>query len=209
MTVSVPVYQTVFETVFETVRVPVTTHATATSVTTMRFYVTIIQSVTEWSTVISVTTAMGMLGAMPSMIFGAYSDLALILGGVLGGVAVALAPSRHVMTKENGKSQDMGKVDAFTMKDTNLSDYIGEEADYPDKTPHEPDIVAEQYRAKIPIIAYFTSDSSYIWSDINWDRLTEAEKGTFAALGYDQDSWDRRFDHSERARKTKKDDDGD
>lgn len=94
LTVTVPVYRTVIQNVTETVQMPVTSYATVTSVGTTWSNVTVRQLVTEWSTITSVTTAMGILGTLPSKMFGFYSDLALIVGGVLGGVVVALASSR-------------------------------------------------------------------------------------------------------------------
>jgi len=127
VTVSVPVYQTVFQ----TVQVSVTANVIVTSVTTTQSYITIVQSVTEWNTVTSITTAMGILGALPSTIFGPYSDLALIVGGVLGGVAVVLAYPRLIAARRN--PQDKRRVDVFTVKQPNASDDIGAVAGYPDK----------------------------------------------------------------------------
>jgi hypothetical protein len=115
LTVTVPVNRTVIQTVTETVQMPVTSNRTVTSVATTWSYVTVRQSVTEWNTITSVTTAMGILGALPSRIFGLYSDLALIVVGVLGGVAVALASSRVFWKRAKPASlqgeEDAGKPD--------------------------------------------------------------------------------------------------
>jgi len=129
VTVYVPVYQTGFQ----TVQVSVTANVTVTSVTTTQSYITIMQSVTEWNTVTSITTAMGILGALPSAVFGPYSDLALIVGGVLGGVAVVLSYPRLIAARRN--SQDKSRVDVFTVKQPDVSNDIGAVAGYPEKIP--------------------------------------------------------------------------
>ena len=115
LTVTVPVNRTVIQTVTETAQMPVTSYATVTSVGTTWSYVTVTQSVTEWNTITSITTAMGIFGAFPSRMFGLYSDFALIVLGVLGGVAVALASSRVFWKKAKPANlqgeQDAGKPD--------------------------------------------------------------------------------------------------
>jgi hypothetical protein len=127
VTVSVPVYQTVFQ----TVQVSVTANATVTSVTTTESYITIMQSVTEWNTVISITTAMGILGALPSAVLGSYSDSALIVGGALGGAAMVFAYPRLIAIRRN--SQDKRRVDVFTVKQPDVSNDVGAVASYPEK----------------------------------------------------------------------------
>jgi len=101
-TATVTVYVTVVRTV--SVSVPVTAYVTVASVATsfMTLTTTVVSlgTATIWNTVSfwnTVTTvAGGTLGPMPASIFGQYSDIALVGGGVLGGVAVALASSRLI-----------------------------------------------------------------------------------------------------------------
>jgi len=103
-TVTVTVYVTLVQTV--PVYVPVTAYVTVASVATSFITftstavsislgtVTLWNTVSLWNTV--TTSAGGIPGLMPTSIFGQYSDVALVGGGVLGGVAVALASSRLI-----------------------------------------------------------------------------------------------------------------
>jgi len=106
VTVYVPVVQPVYVTVLQTVQVTVTMtqslsytwYSTSYSVT---WYSTT-YSVTQWST--SLTTALGMLGALPSTIFGTYSDLALIGTGAVLGAALAVFSFSLAFRDESGRT---------------------------------------------------------------------------------------------------------
>jgi hypothetical protein len=92
-TVYVPVYTTIFRTLTYTAYSTSysLTYSAYTTTYPVTYYSLTTSSVTQLS--ISLTTVMGILGAMPSTIFRQYSDIALIVGGALGGVAVGLASS--------------------------------------------------------------------------------------------------------------------
>ena len=100
-TVTVTVYVTVVQTV--PVYVPVTAYVTIASVATSFITftstavsislgtVTLWNTLSLWNTVTAVTTAMGVFGAIPNMIFGFYSDAGLMgLGAIAGVAGVAL-----------------------------------------------------------------------------------------------------------------------
>ncbi|MCJ7505671.1 hypothetical protein MUP05_04290 [Candidatus Bathyarchaeota archaeon] len=101
-TVTVTVYVTLIQTV--AIPVPVTYYVTVASVATSFITfattavsislgtVTLLNTVSLWHTV--TTAAGGILGPTPSMLFGNYSDAAMIGGGALVGAATALASSR-------------------------------------------------------------------------------------------------------------------
>lgn len=122
VTIVQAVYVPVFQTVVQTMQVSVTSYATVTSVSTTAFSVT--QSVTQWSTATSVTTAvttaMGILGTLPTSIFGAFSDLAMLAGGAFIGAAAAAASLRLV---PHGRSPPTGRLGDVLVEPGNVPDY--------------------------------------------------------------------------------------
>jgi hypothetical protein len=95
--VTVTVYLTVVQTVAIPVYVPVTVYVPVMSVFTSLMTLTTtavsvsLESLTLWNTVTTVTTAMGVFGAIPGMIFGAYSDAGIFaMGTVAGTLALGL-----------------------------------------------------------------------------------------------------------------------
>jgi uncharacterized membrane protein YczE len=120
-TVTVTVYVTLVQTV--PVYVPVTAYVTVASVATsfITFTSTAVSislgTVTLWNTVTTVTTAMGVFGAIPGMIFGPYSDLGLIaMGTVVGALLVglimqALERARAASSIEDSKMSREGQED--------------------------------------------------------------------------------------------------
>jgi hypothetical protein len=81
--VYVPVYQTLTQTVQVSVTVSATVTSATTSVTTTSSSVTFSQSVTQWNTVTSVTTAVGVLGPWVNNVFKQYSDVGMIAVGLV------------------------------------------------------------------------------------------------------------------------------
>jgi hypothetical protein len=101
VTVTVTAYVTMVQTV--PVYVPVTAYVTVASIATS--FITSattavsvsLSTLTLWNTVTTVRTAAGgIVAPMLGSIFGQYSDLVLIGGGALGGVAVTLTSSRLI-----------------------------------------------------------------------------------------------------------------
>lgn len=90
--VTVTVYVTLIQTV--AIPVPVTYYVTVASVATsfITFATTAVSislgTVTLWNTITTVTTAMGVFGAIPGMIFGPYSDAGVFAMGTVAGVAL-------------------------------------------------------------------------------------------------------------------------
>jgi hypothetical protein len=91
-TVTVTLYVTLVQTV--PVYVPVTAYVSVTSMVTSLVTIattkisTFLSTATNWNTVTSVTTAMGILGSTPSTIFGPYSDVGVMGMGAVAGAAV-------------------------------------------------------------------------------------------------------------------------
>ncbi len=98
-TVTVTVYVTAVRTLLVEVPIYVTVGSVATSFITFTSTavsislgtVTLWNTLSLWNTATAVTTAMGVFGAIPSMIFGFYSDAGLMgLGAIAGVAGVAL-----------------------------------------------------------------------------------------------------------------------
>ncbi len=93
-TVTVTVYVTMVHTV--PVYVPVTAFVTIASMATSFIMITTtavsvsLGTVTLWNTITSVTSAVGMLGLMPGVIFGQYSDVAVLSTGAVAGAVFTL-----------------------------------------------------------------------------------------------------------------------
>lgn len=81
--VPVPVYQTLTRTVQMFTTMSATVTSATTSVTTTSSSVTFSQSVTQWNTVTSVTTAVGILGPLVNNVFKQYSDVGMIAVGLV------------------------------------------------------------------------------------------------------------------------------
>jgi len=112
-TVTVTVYVTLIQTV--AIPVPVTYYVTVASVATSFITfattavsislgtVTLWNTLSLWNTVTAVTTAMGVFGAIPSMIFGPYTDAGLMGLGTIAGVAgVAVAQASRILLSRVG-----------------------------------------------------------------------------------------------------------
>ena len=100
-TVYVPVYVTVFQTLSHTAWS--TSYSLTYSAYTTSYPVTYYSATTSSLTqlinwTISVTQ-MGVFGTFPSSAFGAYSDLAVLLIGVLGGAAVGVVVARGLTSR--------------------------------------------------------------------------------------------------------------
>lgn len=100
-TATVTVYVTLVQTV--PIYMPVTAYVTVASVATlfMTFTSTAVSvsldTVTLWNTLTSISTARGILGALPNTVFGSYSD-----AGIMGIGAVAGATLTAAITKISG-----------------------------------------------------------------------------------------------------------
>ena len=95
-TVTVTVYVTLVRTLPVEVPIYVTVASMATSFITFTSTAVSISlgTVTLWNTVTAVTTAVGIFGSMPSTVFGAFSDLAIMGGGITAGAVITLASVR-------------------------------------------------------------------------------------------------------------------